>query len=124
MIQYIEIVCQYGLGIQLLYWGLNGFFQWKAPPPSDPRIDAFVAACAQTGFIMFTVKVLEILIGLALLFNIATALALVALAPLIFVISGLHLKYNPRPWGVLGLYTIPFLIVCYLHFEQLLRLVH
>lgn len=124
MLHYIELICQYGLGIQLLYWGLNGFFQWKAPPPSDPRIEAFVKACAQTGFIMFTVKTLEVLIGLALLFNVGTVLALIVLAPIIFVISGLHLKFNPQPWGILGFYTVPFLIACYLHFEEILRLVH
>ncbi|MGE9745635.1 hypothetical protein [Bdellovibrio bacteriovorus] len=124
MIEYIEIVCRWIFGLQMFFWGLNGFFHWVKIPPSDPKIDAFVNACMETRFIMPTVKLMEIIGGAVLLLNFAVPATLVVFAPLIFVISGLHILHNPKPWGVLVTTTVPYLLLVFFHNTSLLRLVH
>lgn len=124
MIDYIEIVFRWIFGLQMFFWGLNGFFHWVKNPPSSSRIEAFTQACIDTGFIMPVVKMLEILGGAFLLLQFGTTLTLVAFAPLIFVISGLHILHNPKPWGVLATTTLPYLVLVFFHNSALLRLVH
>lgn len=108
----------------MLFWGLNGFFHWVKIPPSGPIIEGFVTACIETRFIMPTVKLLEIMGGALLLFHVGLPLVLAAFAPVIFVVSGLHVLHNPRPWGVLVSTTLPYLILVLIHSTHLLRLVH
>lgn len=111
MIDYIEFVFRWILGLQMAFWGLNGFFHWKQIPPSAKAINDFTQACLDTKFIMPTVKVFEIVFGILLLSGFFTLLALVALSPIVFVISGLHLCHNKNPWPVIGLITVPFLVL-------------
>lgn len=123
MIDLIDLVFRWILGVQLLFWGLNGFFHWRQVPPSPPSMDRFVSACFESRFIMETVKIFEIIFGIFLLVNFATPLALVMLAPIIFVISGLHLLHNKRAWEVLLPISLPFFVLVGLHYEAWLRLV-
>jgi hypothetical protein len=60
---YLEAGLRIILGFQLMFWGLNGFFNWVKIPPSGPVIENFVSACIQTKFIMPTVKIFEIVFG-------------------------------------------------------------
>lgn len=96
MTDHIELALRWILGGQLTFWGLNGFFHWRPVPPSPPAIDRFVTACFDTQFIMPTVKIFEIVFGLFLVLNFATPLALTMLAPVVFVITALHLLHNTK----------------------------
>lgn len=124
MIDYIEIVCRWFFSLQMIFWGLNGFFHWVKIPPSGPGIDGFTQACINTGFIMPVVKLLEVVGGVFLLLHVALSLTLVAFAPVVFVITGLHIFHNPKPWGVLASITLPYLLLTFFHSTTLLRLVH
>ncbi|WP_295903807.1 hypothetical protein [uncultured Bdellovibrio sp.] len=124
MSEYIEIIFRWAFGLQMVFWGLNGFFYWVKIPPSGPVIDKFVEACIETKFIMPIVKLVEIFFGAFLLLGFAVPLSLTVFAPLIFVITGLHLFHNPKHWGVLGPITVPYLVLIFLHGGTLLRLVH
>lgn len=124
MMEYVEIGLRWLFAAQMVLWGLNGFFHWMQIPPSDPKIDRFVGACIESKFIMPTVKLLEIVFGLFLLFDFLTPFSLFVFAPLMFVISGLHILHNPKPWSVLVPCTLPYLILLFLHADTLLRMVN
>lgn len=124
MSDYIEIVLRWIFGLQMVFWGLNGFFNWIKLPPASPVIEKFVLACIESRFIMPTVKMIEIICGAFLLLGFAVPVSLLVFAPLLFVISGLHALHSPKPWGVLLSYTLPYALLLLLHGNALLRLVH
>ena len=119
MTEWIELVVRWMLGLQLLFWGLNGFFHWKQTPPSNDFINEFTDACLRSKFIMPVVKIFETVFGALLLTGVGTLVALIALGPIISVISGLHLFHNRRAWEVLLPITLPFLVIAILNFEKL-----
>lgn len=108
----------------MVFSGLNSLFHWVKIPPSGPVIDKFVEACTETKFIMPTVKTIEILFGLFLILGFLVPVSLVMFAPVMVVITGLHLLHNPKPWSILGLYTFPYIVLLIMHGESILRLVH
>lgn len=124
MTMYLEPALRLLFGLQLLFWGLNGFGGWIKIPPSGAVIENFVKACYQTKFIMPLVKVAEIFFGAFLLIGFVVPATLIALFPIVFVITGLHMLHNPRPWGVLIPFCIPYVILILLHSPTWLRILH
>ncbi len=124
MNEYIEPALRGIFGIQMLFWGLNGFFHWIQLPPASPAIEKLISACIESRFIMFTVKSIEVLFGACLVLGFMVPLSLLMFAPIMFVITGLHLLHNPRPWLVLISYTFPYTILLLLHGDTLLRIVY
>lgn len=122
--EYLELALRWIFGLQIAFWGLNGFFHWVQIPPSPPVIEKFVQACIDTRFIMPTVKILEITAGLLLLFNFSTALCLAVLAPIMFVVTGLHVLHNPKPAGVLIPLVLPYAALWLLNGVVFLRIFH
>ncbi|HEY8270020.1 MAG TPA: DoxX family membrane protein [Pseudobdellovibrionaceae bacterium] len=116
--EHIELLFRWILGLQLAFWGLNGFFHWRPVSPSAKPINDFTEACIKSKFIMPTVKSFEVIFGIFLVAGFCTPLSLVALAPIIFVISGLHLFHNARPWPVITAITMPFLALVILNYEN------
>lgn len=102
----------------MFFWGLNGFFNWVKIPPESEVIDSFVEACIKTRFIMPTVKILEIITGALITLGFFVPMCLLLLAPIIFVISFLHLLHNKKPWGVLLTTTFPYLVLVGLHLSD------
>ncbi|MBK9323082.1 MAG: hypothetical protein IPM97_09120 [Bdellovibrionaceae bacterium] len=113
MMEWLEIGCRWALGLQLLFWGLNDFFKWKAIPKSADFIDHFTNICVQSKFIMPSVKTIEIVFGFALLTGYGTLLALVFLGPIVFLITGLHLFHNKERWSVIIPITGPYLLLLF-----------
>lgn len=124
MNEYIEPALRGIFGIQMLFWGLNGFFHWIQLPPASPAIEKLISACIESRFIMFTVKSIEVIFGACLVLGFMVPLSLLMFAPIMFVITGLHLFHNPRPWLVLISYTVPYTILLLLHGDTLLRIVY
>jgi len=122
--EYLELALRWIFGLQIAFWGLNGFFHWVKIPPSPPLIENFVQACIDTRFIMPVVKCLEVVVGILLLSNIATALCLAVLAPVMFVITGLHVLHNPKPGGVLLPLVLPYAGLWLLNGVVFMRLFH
>ncbi|MGZ3744070.1 MAG: hypothetical protein ACXWRE_06035 [Pseudobdellovibrionaceae bacterium] len=118
MMEHIELLLRWIFGLQISFWGFNGFFHWKQIPPSPQVINDFTEACIKTKFILPTVKIFEIVFGILLLTGVCTLLSLTALAPIIFVISGLHLCHNKNPWPVIGSITFPFVILVILKYDN------
>jgi len=124
MLEWFEIGCRWALGLQLLFWGLNGFFKWKAIPPSADFIDRFTDICIQSKFIMPSVKIIEIVFGFILLTGYGTLLALVFLGPIVFLITGLHFFHNKKRWGVIIPITGPYLLLIFSQQSHFLALFH
>lgn len=120
MLEYIEIFCRWAFALQMTFWGLNGFFSWIQIPPSGEGVNNFVEACIKTRFIMPTVKLIEIICGAFLMLKFAVLLNILLFAPIVFVITGLHLLHNPKPWPVIAPITIPFLVIFFWHLQPLL----
>lgn len=119
MLDWIEFGLRWVLGLQFIFWGLNGFFHWKAIPPGPKAIEQFSEACIQSGFIMPLVKVLEIIGGALLLTKYSAGSGLFLLAPIVVIISGLHWVHNrANSAPVLVPITLPFVILIVLSFEE------
>lgn len=84
-------------GLFWLFSSLNAHFQWKKIPFVSNEMDEFITACHKTKFIMPTVKIVELIVGVLLLFSF-TNLALVLILPIVYGIIGLHLFFNKKKW--------------------------
>ncbi|XGC80603.1 DoxX family membrane protein [Bdellovibrio bacteriovorus] len=124
MSYYLEIICRWSFGLQMVFWGLNAIFNWVKPPTPSPRMDAFIGSCVDTQFIMPTVKFIEIVFGAFLVLGFLVPLSLIVFAPLMFVLTGLQIFLNQRPVGFLVTFFVPYLILLILHRENLLRVIH
>lgn len=124
MSEYIELTLRWIFGLQMCFWGLNGFFHWIQLPPAAPAIEKLISACIESRFIMLTVKSIEIIFGSCLLLGFMIPLSLLMFAPIMFVITGVHILHNPSPWSVLASYTLPYTILLLLHGDTLLRIIY
>ena len=121
---YLELGCRWIFGLQMVFWGLNGVFHWIVIPPASAKFQKFVDSCIDVAFVMPAVKSIEITFGLFLVLNFLVPLSLVIFAPIMFVIAGLHILHNPKPWGVLLTIVLPYFVLIFAHRDSLLRLVH
>jgi hypothetical protein len=96
---YASATARYLLGLIFTVFGANFFLHFLPQPPmSGPPAD-FATALFQSGYVMQTVKVVEITAGLLLLFNRYVPLALVLLAPVVVGIVGFHSSLAPASGG-------------------------
>ena len=120
----LEWVIRWMFILQMLYAGLNGIFQFRPVPPSGPVIEGFVKACMDVKFIMPTIKVLEILGALLLINKQFAPLGLIIFAPMMFVITLLHIMHNPKPWVVLMTFSLPYVLLLYFYRAELLTMLY
>ncbi|MGB1295419.1 MAG: DoxX protein [Flavobacteriales bacterium] len=78
-------------GALLAFFGLNGILQFMPLPQPTPEAGEFMGALAKTGYIFPIVSILEALVGVLLLINRYTALALVLVFPIILNAFLMHL---------------------------------
>jgi uncharacterized membrane protein YphA (DoxX/SURF4 family) len=78
------------LGLIFVVFGLNGFLGFIPLPPHEGAAAEFMGGLAAAGYFFPLLKGTEIVIGLALLANRFTALALVVLAPITVNIVAFH----------------------------------
>ena len=71
----------------------------KVPPPKPEAAQAFMGMLVGSG-LLYLVKLLELLCGLALLFDFFVPLALVVLAPIVVNIGFFHAVLDPSGLGV------------------------
>jgi uncharacterized membrane protein YphA (DoxX/SURF4 family) len=119
VITWVEILLRWFFGLQMVFWGLNGFFHWKPIPRSEDFITRFSDLCLESRFLLPTVKVFEIFFGALLLSGSGILVSLIFLGPIVFVITGLHLFHNPKAWQVLLPITVPFLLIVILNWRSI-----
>jgi putative oxidoreductase len=77
----VELVFRILLGIMILVFGLNKFFNFIPMPPHPGAAGEFMGALAKSGYIFPIVAIVEISTGILLLVNKYKALALIVLFP-------------------------------------------
>lgn len=112
----LEGILFYFIALQMIFWGLNGFFNWLPPPPSGEVIENFVKACYETRFIMPTVKLLELVAGVLLLIPQTQSLGVILITPIVFGITGLQVLHHPKPLFIISVLIVPFWLLFALHF--------
>lgn len=106
LVRSIEIL----YGLFWLWSGLNSIFHWQAVPHVSDKMDRFVNACMDTGFIMPTVKLVEILVGILFIFSLTIA-GLLFISPIVFGVIGLHIVYNKKPIPMILIVMGPYAIL-------------
>ena len=79
------------LGLALLVFGANKFFQFIDPPNFEPQAADFMTSLDATGYVLYIVGGLEIIIGFLLLINRWVPFALLLLAPITVNIVLFHI---------------------------------
>lgn len=110
---YASATARYLLGLIFAVFGANFFLHFLPQPPmSGPPAD-FATALFQSGYVMQTVKVVEIAAGLLLLSNRFVPLALALLAPIVIGIVGFHLSLAPATGAIAYLTLVLELFLAY-----------
>ncbi|MBC8405645.1 MAG: DoxX family membrane protein [Planctomycetes bacterium] len=79
------------LGLIFTVFGLNKFFQFIPMPPMEGVAAEYMGGLAATGYFFPLLGATEVVVGVALLLNRFTALALVILAPITVHIAAFHI---------------------------------
>lgn len=95
----IAMIARYLLGLAMLIFGANKFFNFMPAPELTGDAASFMGALFGSGYIFPTLGVIYILAGLLLVINRAVPFALIILVPVSFNIVAFHLKFDPA--GVL-----------------------
>lgn len=85
------------LGLPMVVFGLNGFFNFIPPPPTPlaPGAEAFSLALIASGYMMPLIGATQLISGLLLLANRFVPLALLLLAPFFVNSLAFHLVLEP-----------------------------
>jgi len=112
------------LGIMLLVFGSNKFLHFIPLPPSTGSAADFMNSLGATGYIFPVVGLLEVIIGIMLLFKKWVAFALILLAPISINILLFHL-FLDIPGVSAALLVVMFNgILIYKHWKQYIPLFH
>lgn len=78
------------LGLVFTVFGLNMFLGFMPPPELNQEAAAFIGALNESGYVMWLVRIVEVVGGLMLLTGRFVPLGLVLLAPVVVNIVGIH----------------------------------
>jgi len=84
------------LGVLLLTASVTFLLKLVTPPPMEGAMKTFTDGMAATGYMLPTVKVIELLCGLAFVTGRFVPLATVVLAPITVNIVGVHVFLDPK----------------------------
>ena len=115
----IDFLARVLLGLNFFIFGLNGFFKWFALPAANEPMMRLTQALQDTGYLMETVKAIEVVVGLCLLINCFVPLALIVASPIIFGIVSLQLILNKGQGGLISSLTLfPYLILVLMRWQN------
>ncbi len=105
------------LALGLIVFGLNKFIGFMPMPELPAQAADFMSSLNATGYVLPIVGVLEVFIGLLLLFNKAVPFALLLLAPISANILLFHIFMDlPGIWGALVIAIINVILI-YKHWK-------
>lgn len=84
------------MGLLFLFASVTYFFELITPPPAVGAMQVFNAGLEASGYLLPTVKAIELLCGLAFLSGRFAALATVLIAPIIVNIVLVHAFLDPQ----------------------------
>jgi hypothetical protein len=117
--RHIPTVVRFLLGLPLIVFGLNAFFNF-IPQPSTPMAEgaaAFAGALMKTGYMMQLIGSAQLIVGLLLVSNRFVPLALVLFAPFIVNAMAFHLflEHTGLPMAAIFLVLELYLAWIYRH---------
>jgi hypothetical protein len=118
LLRWIEIAA----GLYYLVFGLDGFFKRIPLPSPSERGMAFLKALDEAKYVLFTVKVIEILVGLAWILGVASGLAWIVFTPILVNILAYHLLVNRKELGLPMILLVIHMLLAYKHWEILIRI--
>ncbi len=92
--KWISLIARLLLGFIFLGAGIAFFF--TTPPPLEGNMATFFAGMMASGYMMYLIKVTEVVAGALLMSGFFVPLALVALAPIVLNIFLIHLMLAPE----------------------------
>jgi len=104
----LPAVVRYLMGLPLLVFGLNGFFNF-IPPPSTPMPEgamAFAGALMNSGYMMQMIAVTLLIVGLLLVVNRFVPLALALFAPFIVNSIAFHIFLERSGLPMAGVFLL------------------
>ena len=110
----LKITTRIILGIVLLVFGMNKLIPFLPPQNMSEEVMQAFGALMALKFILPTVAIIEVLVGLSLLANRFTSLALVVLMPISYSIAAFHLALDPAgimPAAFVALLNISLLVI-------------
>src|ERR1700688_3742658 len=115
--RYLPAIARILMGLPLVVFGLNGFFNF-IPPPTTPLSEdaaAFAGALAKTGYMMQLIGATQLIVGLLLGLNRFVPLALALFAPFIVNSIAFHLclEHSGLPMATVFLVLEVFLAWAY-----------
>ncbi len=118
----IDFAVRIILGMGLVFFGLNGFFQWIAPPQGSETEMIFMMALASAGYIFPITYAVQIISGLTFLTNRFVPVGLLILTPILINIVLVHLRFSPEAILFGGIFFILMLLLYYTRRDKFLPL--
>jgi hypothetical protein len=96
----IPVVARILMGLPLVVFGLNGFFNFLPQPatPLPPGAAAFVGALMKSGYMLQLIGATQLIVGVLLLSNRFIPLALALFAP--FIVNSIAFHVFLQPGGL------------------------
>jgi hypothetical protein len=111
------VIARIFLGGAYIAGGLIPFIHWGTLPVPSPEVGEFTSVLADTRMLLIS-KVMEIVFGAMLVFNIRPALAVAALLPVLVFIAWVDYYLHPFPAGV---FAVTALAVCQFYLAFMYR---
>jgi len=106
--RHLPRIAQFLMGLPLVVFGLNGFFNF-IPPPTTPLPEeaaAFAGALAKSGYMMQLIGATQLIVGLLLILNRFVPLALALFAPFIINSIAFHLRLEHSGLPMAGVFLL------------------
>ncbi|MCD6544614.1 MAG: DoxX family membrane protein [Flavobacteriaceae bacterium] len=114
----IQKIIQIILGLILIIFGANKFIGFMPPPELPEAAASFMGALVKTEYMFPFIGIVEVIIGLLLVFNKWVAFALILLAPVAVNMILFHLKLAPGGIGPAALVTILNVVLIYVNWNK------
>lgn len=113
----ITTVLRFLLGLPLVVFGLNLFFNF-IPQPETPMPEgavAFVGALVQSGYMMPLIGITQLFVGLCLVTNLFVPLALVVFFPFMLNSVLFHVYLEPSGLPMAGVFMALNLVLAFMY---------
>jgi len=122
MLGVVRIGLRVVMGSFFVFQGINGFFHFIPIPEPSPRLAHFLSVFSSVPGFMKAVKFGQVLLGLCLVINFATALALVLLGIQVFGIFQLQWFLNQNRKLAIRI-GVMYLVTVFVHLSDIWRLI-
>ncbi len=106
------------LGLILIIFGANKFFDFMPAMEMPEAAGNFMSALAGTGYMFPLIGAVEVIVGLLLVLNKWVPFALILLAPVAVNMVLFHLKLAPGGIGPAALVSILNIILIYVNWDK------